>query len=386
MSTCTRQLLLCAGLACASCSLLRRHGEATESHPLSPQGKLLASRSAFELTASENGAALAWSPRDKGHGALLLSEFAPDGVERAQARALLAPAADVGDVSELGLVSNARQLGLAWLEKSWGKARLRAIAGAANEAKLTPVELSESSAPTRGERGNFAIVEDRAQAGALSVLGRAEKAVCVESDSHDCSRFAWWRLSAGRAEARGFPLSVPSPCGAHALELLNEPRGMHYAVCSGGSASEAVTTLFTIQREPAYARADKLPKSCNPVGLFEHEQAVWLVVECGEQRRAVRVNGDNAKIELQELSSPRLSCVEGRAELHAGPIQLTLSEPRAGLSALLPRTIAPRESRAVWCGSALLVAATHGDVLELTRYACEGNALRQLAPSQGKAN
>jgi hypothetical protein len=221
---------------------------------------------------------------------------------------------------------------------------------------------------------------------AVSLLARAGDAECVDTGRRDCIAFAWWRLSLDRNESRGLPLSVPKPCTSHALSLLNEPRGMHYAVCSeSAGAAERSTTLFTIQNTPEYARADTVLKGCQPLGLFAADDTVWLVGDCAGKRRAARAGADNAPVEVREIASPRVECVSGRAFVHAGPMDVALTTPHAGLETVLPSTLAPRGSRAVWTGAALVVAHAQRAKLELERYACEGASLRQLAAPDARA-
>lgn len=353
---------------------------------IDPNGALLASAAAFDLCATTSGALLAWAPKNSANGAVRVAKYRPDGSLEKPARELVSRGAVDGNIEELALATLPQdRVALAMLERHWGALRILAAEGSAHEP-LRPSELGPSGAPARGERGNLALGGDASRTDAISLLARAGDAECVDSGKRECTAFAWWRLTKGHAESRGFPLSVPSPCPEHAISLLNEPRGLHYAVCSqAAEGGERNTTLFTIQNSPEYARADPLLKGCQPLGLFATDESVWLLADCNGKRRAARAGADNAAVEQRDVASPRLECVNGRALVHAGPIETSLLAARSGLEVVLPSALAPKGSRAVWSGAALLVAAPRAGKLELTRYACDGNTLRQISRASDPA-
>ena len=103
-----------------------------------------------------------------------------------------------------------------------------------------------------------------------------------------------------------------------------------------------------------------------------------LVADCDGRRRAARPGRENAEVAVEELPSPGVQCDGTRARVRTGDSWLELDAPRGGLQALLPSVIAPRGSRAVFAGSALIVARAEKGKLELTRYACQAGVLRQL--------
>ncbi|MFZ5893474.1 MAG: hypothetical protein ACOY0T_20605 [Myxococcota bacterium] len=369
-------LPLLVAAALSSCSKARKQPE-TSAHP-EPAGALLSGASAFDLVATPSGAFLVWAPEERSFGGVLAQEFDTNAHARGSARALLARSDVGGQVLELAAIRGAQRTALAFFEKNWAGAKLVAAEGDAN-ASLQRIEIGVDGSGVHEGRGNLALVLE-SKPDAFSLWSRAGEAECVETGRRDCTAFSWWRLSDARAEARGLPLSVPTPCREHALTLLREHKGLHYAVCSQASSGSAAreNTLFTIQNSPEYARADKLLAGCHALGLFTAADTTWLVGECNGQRRAARVGSDNGAIEVRELSSPRLECVNGRARLRAGPIDTLLEEPRAQLAPVLPSTLAPRDSRAAWTGQALLVVSSRARRLDVTRYACQGSSLRQL--------
>jgi hypothetical protein len=136
-----------------------------------------------------------------------------------------------------------------------------------------------------------------------------------------------------------------------------------------------MTTLFTIEQNPEYARADRLLEGCRPSGTLVFGGAAWLVGDCRGSRRAVRVAGRSDALEFLELRTVRLECAADGTRLRAPGLDLVLDEPRAGLEAVLPGELAPEGARATWSGRALVVASTGGGALGVTRHRCDGGQL-----------
>ncbi|HET9933850.1 MAG TPA: hypothetical protein VFQ35_24265, partial [Polyangiaceae bacterium] len=273
---------------------------------------------------------------------------------------------------------------LAYVEKEGSDVRLVAAEGDEHDV-LKTVGLGSSGAPARGQRGALSLSFDPREANQVNLLGRVGESECVDSGRRECSGFSWWRLVGGRAESQGFSLSVPAPCTEHAVSLLGAPGKLAYSVCSDQAGAERRTTLFTVQTDPQYARADPVLPGCQPLGLFGEGSSVWLIGECEGKRRAARAGADNGPVEVRDVASPRVECVGGKARLRAGPIEVELNAPRARLELVLPTVLAPRGSRAVWSGEALLVAAAPLRKLSLARYACEGNQLKEVSVGAASA-
>jgi hypothetical protein len=138
-----------------------------------------------------------------------------------------------------------------------------------------------------------------------------------------------------------------------------------------------VTTVFTITPEPAYARAEQVLSGCEPAGTFVWKDSAWLVAECQGNRRAARIGAGDEVVEYLDMRAPKLECRSGIARIRASAFELVLDEPRPRLEALLPTGIAPRGSRAVFNGNALLVASNAGTSLRLARYPCNGDRLEE---------
>jgi len=333
-------------------------------------GSRLSSPTAFELTAGARGAILLWAPVGANRPELLSLELDASGTRRGSASVLLDGNARGGEISDLSAAFVGEHLAVAWLERTAEKARVRAT-WAAPKARVFELGTAWRGPPTA--RGNVVVAARR---GAALVFARGDEAGCIEPGKHACYAFLFHELSADRATRTGLPLSVPVPCTDNATSLVVLPERYHYGVCTD-TGGDPVTTVFTITPEPAYARADPVLRGCEPSGTFTWKGSAWLVADCQGSRRAARVGGGDEDVEYLDMRSPRLECRSGVAAIRASGFDLVLDEPRAHLEALLPSAIAPRGSRAVWTGRALLVASSAGTALRLARYACEREAWQE---------
>lgn len=335
---------------------------------------MLANESAFELIAKASGAALLWAPRERNSAALLALALAPDGTAAGAPTALVEPSAAPGELSDLSAIFAGDELTAAWVERSAKRARLRAVVQTAGvEPRL--LELGAAWFAPSPARGNLAVA---AQGKAALVFARGEATACVDGKSEQCFSFTMQKLEQGRANSRGFPLIVPTPCAETSLAFTVTGRDLHYAVCARAN-QEPLTTLFTIRAQPEYARADPVLPGCRPLALLALGGSVRLVADCGGERRSAHVGPDNSAVTVEELPSPDLDCQGARPRIRFGESWVELDAPSVNLQALLPSVVAPRGSRAVFTGRALLVAAAKGGKVTLTRYACQAGILRQLA-------
>jgi hypothetical protein len=328
----------------------------------------LATPTAFELAPSRDGATLVFAPADSRSGALLAFDLDGSGAPRAKARALFGERELVGKVSDLTTVWVKHELAVAWVERAGSKARVRA-AWASNRSRI--FELGEAWVAPRTARGNLVLA---ARGDAALVFARGNEAPCIEPGRRGCFGFSFHELSGDRALATGLPLTVPVPCTDSSTVLAVVGGRWHYGVCTD-SGKRPVTTMFTIERDPDYARADTLLEGCAPIATLVWDGAAWLVGECEGQRRAARLGLDAERAVYLDLRALRAECSAGTLRLRAAGFDLALDEPRGGLEALLPADMAARGARAVWTGRALLVATALGEELRVTSHACRGERL-----------
>ncbi len=332
----------------------------------------LSSPSAFELVARPEGLQLLWATAAPGAGWLSEVELSHSGAPRRQPRSLALPPRMLGRVTDLAASYVGAELALAWLEQSDREARaMAAVITGREPAEL--LDLGSAALTADSARGNIALVAETEQQRAL-VMWRGLSSPCIEPQSSPCVGFSFRRLRPGIAEASGIPLSVPVPCASHSVQLAVSPGRFHYGVCTREGA-DALTTMFSIQHEPPYARAEPLLKGCSPLGSLLLAGAPWLVADCHGKRRAVPIPLADEKVQFEAIDAPKITCTPERAELRQGRFVLGLREPRAGLEAALPSSFVPTGGRAGWTGKSLLVAFESGGQLQTRVHVCRGGTL-----------
>jgi hypothetical protein len=236
---------------------------------------------------------------------------------------------------------------------------------------LGPAAISAESA-----RGNLKLVAELAQTRAL-VMWRGLAAPCVDPQASSCVGFTFRRLRAGSSETTGLPLSVPVPCASHSVQLAVSAGRFHYGVCTR-EGTDPVTTLFSIQYQPEYARAEPLLKGCLPLGTVDVDAQPWLIGDCHGKRKAVPVPLSDEKVQPDYIDALQISCTPERALLRQGRFALTLREPRADLQAILPASLLPNGARAGWTGKSLVVAFLAASRLTTRTYVCRAGTLQPL--------
>jgi hypothetical protein len=345
---------------------------AAASAPAGPiRGIRISTPTAFELVVSARGATLVLA-KGPGSGIDQL-ELDPFGLPMGSFLPALGPGPIAGEVSDLGAAWVAERLTLSWIERRGANGTVRAAVGRArSEQARKPDRVHDLGAAWLGPRtarGNLAVI---ARGAAGLVFARGSGAPCVEPGQNGCFGFSFHEVTAERAKQTGLPLVVPVPCTDDSTAIALEGTRLYYGVCTD-SGKAPVTTLFSIEQSPAYARADRLLEGCKPRGLFAWGGGTWLIGDCQGGRRAVRVTSTEQGLELLDLENMRFECRHGEARLRAAGFDLMLDEPRGRLEALLPPEMAAAGARAVWSGRALLVAATIGQVLAVKRTTCSGD-------------
>jgi len=371
-------LVLVAGVGCRKAAITTSGPQPSASAQAAASrlvsSEELSSPTAFELVAGPEGLGLVWADTRASAGWLLQAELAQDGTLRQPARRVPVPARTLGKVTDLSATFLKAELALAWVEQ--GKAEARAVATVVNGAAPLLLDLGQAAVSAEAARGNLVMVAEEARDRAL-VLWRGLAAPCVEPQATPCVGFTFRRLRAGLAETTGLPLSVPVSCASHSVELAISPGRFHYGVCTREGA-DPVTTMFSIQYEPEYARAEPLLKGCLPLGTIDVEARPWLVADCHGKRKAVPVPLNDEKVEPDYVDALQISCTPERALLRQGRFLLTLREPRAGLQAILPANLLPSGARAGWTGKSLVVAYLAASRLTTRTYACRAGTLQPL--------
>jgi hypothetical protein len=333
----------------------------------------LSSASAFELVASADGLRLLWAPDGNTASWLSVAELAEDGAPRAAPRHLAVSARTLPKLSDLAAAQVGEELALGWIEQSEDEARAVATFTAGSAAPQL-VDLGAAALAAESARGNLALVAEPEQRRAL-LMWRGLEAPCVTPDLTSCTGFAFRRLRPGSAEATGFPLSVPVPCASHSVQLSVSYGRLQYGVCTREGA-EPVTTMFSIQSAPEFARAEPLLKGCLPLGTVDTSEKLWLIADCRGKRRAASIPGLDERVQVEPLDAPQITCTPERAEVRQGRFVLQLREPRARLESVLPASFVPTGGLAGWTGRSLVVAYATSGRLQTRVFACHGGKLQ----------
>jgi hypothetical protein len=264
-------------------------------------------------------------------------------------------------------------LSLAWVEQSKDEARAVATMLAGTEAPVL-LDLGPAAVSAESARGNIVIAAEESQERAL-LMWRGLAAPCVTPQDAPCVGFTFRRLRAGAAEPTGLPLSVPVPCASHSVELSVSAGRFHYGVCTREGA-DPVTTMFSIQYAPEYARAEPLLKGCLPLGTLDVDGKPWLIGDCHGKRKSVPVPLTDEQVQPDYIDALSISCTPERALFRQGRFALTLREPRANLQAILPANMLPTGARAGWTGKSLVVAYLAASQLATRSYACKAGTLQ----------
>ena len=374
---CGLAALLCALAGCSKPSAGEPAPSASSSPPVAPRlitPDDLSSPSAFELVAGADGLRLLWAGSQRTPGWLFEADLAQDGTTRTPPRSVPIPAHTLGKVTDLSATMVGEQLALAWIEQSKDEARAVATMLAGAQAPIL-LDLGPAAVSAESARGNLVIAAEEARDRAL-LMWRGLSAPCVTPQDAPCVGFTFRRLRTGAAEPTGLPLSVPVPCASHSVELAVSAGRFHYGVCTR-EGSDPVTTMFSIQYEPEYARAEPLLKGCLPLGTLDVGGAPWLVGDCHGKRKAVPVPlSDEQVLQPEHIDALAISCTPERALFRQGRFALTLREPRANLQSILPANMRPNGARAGWTGKSLVVVYLAASRLTTRSFACKAGTLQ----------
>jgi hypothetical protein len=336
----------------------------------------LSAAAAFDLIATQRGPLLSWAEPRAAGGAVVVQALDARGVARGAARRIATSA----QVIEVELAAQGERVGVALLEsdaqrtRTWGLILPLADASTVPASVPAPIAIAESAPmPARG-RGHIALAA--LGDGSLRVMYPAGAADCAGADQTVCIGFGFRELSAAASDARAPWLSVPSPCPEGAASVASLPGRWFYAVCSWSDASPR-TMAYSINTETYYARADDVLRACTPLGMTALDDGtVLLSADCAGMRRAAKLSLDIRPPVEVPLGDAALTCEAGGPVIRSGELVLPLKSARDRLELILPPSLAPTGARALWTGSALLVAHFSGRQLETVRYTCADGALR----------
>ena len=328
-------------------------------------------RGVFELVRVGDGAALIRSGTGE---ALSLALLDARGIRRREQSVQLLTKS--GKVREIAAASAGAHLAVAWVEDTPSGARAAAALGNAETGFGAAHALGPAGATAKG--GSIAVVASGADAptsGAERFVAfhRSHSEPCAEA-AEGCTSFVLHELDDHGAQRRRVGLAVPTPCERGIAGFAALAGRWYYGVCAL-SEDGPTATVFTIEHSPEYAQAETLLAGCQPVGVAVANGEALYVARCDGARTAVRIGTRRDKVAPVGLQELRVECWNAKAHLLGGgtrPLRVVLDAPVDGIGPLLPETLAPDGARAVWTGTALLVAAPTRSQVALRRYECRG--------------
>lgn len=356
--------------------------------------RTVASPLAFDLVHTPGGAVLAWGTPARNGGGLRALALDPlgtprgtevDVVRRGEAQSGSAEEAP-RQIEELTMASSGSRVGLAWVLGGLTPSVQATFSAQEADGFAPPTTLAPTVAlvpGSRASRGRVAI--STREDGALVVTHRLEDAPCsdavaAETGTTDasCGRIARTELDAlVAALTPDPPLEVPSPCPALLPGAVTTAGTWFYGIChlgSGAGGVAPVTTLYAIRPSISYAAANETLAGCVPESVVPLPEGVAVVGACEGTRRIAILDATGRETAVIPTPTTDVICEGGRPVIlitgEATPRRIPLLAAVSRIEAFLPERLAPRRSRALWSGSALLVAAPLDAEVSLRRYEC----------------
>ncbi len=354
----------------------------------------MASQLAFDLVHTPGGAVLGWGTPSRHGGGLRALALDPLGTPRGtevdvvrSGEARSASAEDApAQIEELTLAASGSRVGLAWVlggptpsvQATFAAQEVEGFAPASTLART--VALVPGSRATRG-RVAISTRED----GALIVMHRLQDAPCSEAVSAEtgapdvvCGRIARTELDAlVAALTPDPPMEVPAPCAALLAGAVTTAGTWFYGICHTRAVDAAVspvTTVYAIRPSISYAAANETLLGCLPEALVPLAEGTAVVGACEGARRIAILDATGRETAVVPAASTDVICEGGRPLIvvngEATPRRIPLLAAVSRIEAFLPERLAPRNSRAVWTGTALLVATPLEGEVSLRRYEC----------------
>ncbi|UJR80529.1 hypothetical protein [Sandaracinus amylolyticus] len=375
-----------------SCLLVACGGESAAPEPPPPApappppppvvaARPISSRASFDLVALPDGAALAWGATPNDGGGVRAIALDPNGGVRGHEVvvseiAFVGGGDDPGSVEELAIAAAGHRVAVAWIARSGPTVRAIATIASAGVDGFAPVRdlgASVAGAYDRSTRGRVA-AWGRDDGSAMIVL-RAPPGPC-QASAGECARFAL--ASIGDGEGRDAIVNeVREPCDPLVVGGIARGSAFFYGACHVTEQGAPTTTLYAIDRGGggALASAPDVVEGCVPIGIAPGASGAIAIGRCDDGIAAQEVGPRGDLLGAARAATPRVVCASGRPTIELGAIRVPLVEAMSRIEGLLPASVAPEGSRAVWTGDAILVAAPSGREVALRRYQCEVDSI-----------
>jgi len=333
----------------------------------------VATRSSFDLAPFDDGAVLIWG------SAARVSAVAvgPLGEVRGADHVLSDRLA-----IEVTAIAEGSRIGAAWVAQESGR-EITLIAEAAfapgGVDSFAPAFSLGPTEPVTPGRGRLAMAST--DDGALLVTHRIPEGPCT-GDPTGCARIARDRIDVPGSARGDDPLEVPTACEPFVAGSVRSHGTWYSALCHQEDGAPN-TTVYAIRPSISLAAATEVLPGCTPRSLVPTETGAALIAMCPEGISLAWQDDVGRGLGSIRGATFRTECTAGRptlvAERETNSLRIALTAPVGRLEGMLPTVMAGEHARAVWTGSALLVArhraVGEGGEVALARFECVGDAL-----------
>lgn len=342
--------------------------------------RAVASAHSFDLVPGGDGAVLGWSSPPVPGSRINVIALGPLGQARGGDQAIADRLA-----IELSMTAEGERIGVAWVAQSSTRS-LELVSEAAFAAggvgSFSPAMGLGLADPTvTPGRGRLALATS--DDGAFFVSHRLPPAACTSSPAGmgtTCARLGRRRIDVPDAAGRGDePLEVPSPCEPFVTGSLRSNGTWFSALCHEREG-RPIATVYAIRPSISLAAANEVLPGCAPRALAPTANGAALVAQCDDGLAVAWQDELGRPIGEAHVVTMSATCAGGRPLLSAAALSLPLTAPVGRIEGLLPADLGGEHARAVWTGSAILVARHrplgegHAEVA-LSRWQCEDDRL-----------
>lgn len=346
-------------------------------------GRSIATRVAFDLAALADGAVLAWGiPVDRGGGidAITLDPWGrPRGEEIVITRGGLAAARGTDEgptlVEDLVLTTAGARVGVAWIVRRGASLTAQATISSAGLEGFAPTrDLGASiaiplDAPSRGRLAAYVAPE-----GAAMVAYRAPPARC-QASTGTCAIVRAARLDGEAPPGRVGPSEILSPCEPLIVGAIGTADAFFQGTCHLDAERQPATMVISLYPAISLATPLDVAPGCTPIGMAPGPSGAIAISRCADGIAATQIDRMGQVAGSVHGAALSARCRDGRPVIEirgtGAPLAMTLTEPVSRIEALLPESVAPAGSRAVWTGEAILLAMPVAGEVRVHRYECE---------------
>ncbi|WP_157069197.1 hypothetical protein [Sandaracinus amylolyticus] len=346
--------------------------------------RAISSRASFDLVALPEGAALAWGATPDDGGGVRAIALDPIGGVRGHEVvvsdvAFVGGGDDPGSVEELVVAAAGLRVAVAWVARTGPIVHAHATIASAGVDAFAPVRdlgATVAGAYDRSTRGRLAAWgrDD----GSTAIVVRAPPGPC-QASAGECARFALAAIGDGEGSGGRDTIvnEVREPCDPLVVGGLARGSAFFYGACHVTEQGAPTTTLYAIDRGGggALASAPDVVEGCAPIGIAPGASGAIAIARCEDGVAAQEVGPRGDLLGTARAAEPRVVCASGRPTIELGAMRVQLVEAVSRIEGLLPASVAPEGSRAVWTGDAILVAAPSGREVALRRYQCDVDSI-----------